>query len=127
MILAATAGNAVPMSLSCTGTAERKILLPATYPETMEITVDITNSTLTLDDEPLPIASASGNIVTVNSSSSLGHKVWIFLNRVTGAVLVAAFNDRGQIAWEFEAVCRPETTVEEPKAPPGALGDVLRE
>jgi hypothetical protein len=93
----------------------------------MKITVDVAARTLMLDDEQLPMASASGNIITVNSSSSLGHKVWIFLNQMTGGVLVTVFNDKGQIAWEFEAVCKPETMVVDPKDPPGALADALRE
>jgi hypothetical protein len=104
-VLAASAANAVPVPSSCTGNAERKILFPATYPETMVIEVDIDHNTLTLDGEPLAMASASNNIVTVNSPSSLGNKVWIFLNRITGAMLVTTFNDRGQIAWVFDAVC----------------------
>ena len=127
MVLAATAGNAAPVSLSCIGTAERKILFPAIHPETMELTIDISTSTLTLDDETLPITSASGDIVTVNSSSSLGHKVWIIMKLVTWNVLITAFNDKGQIAWEFEAVCKPETMVVDPRAEPSALVDVLRE
>jgi hypothetical protein len=107
--LAASTANAAPVHSTCTGKAERKILLRATYSETMTIEVDVENNTLSPDGEPLAIASASNNIVTVNSSSSLGDEVWVFFNQMTGALLVTTFNGRGQLAWEFEAVCTPTT------------------
>jgi hypothetical protein len=75
----------------------------------MTIEVDVENNTLTLNGEPLPIKSASNNILTVNNSSSLGDEVWVFFNQMTGALLATTFNGRGQIAWEFEAVCTPTT------------------
>jgi len=107
MALTANAATAEPEFLSCTGTAERKIFLPATFPETFSIAVDTTDGTLTLEDERLPLASVAGNIVTVDSPSFLGERLWIFLNQTTGALFVTTFNGQGQVAWEFEAVCKP--------------------
>jgi hypothetical protein len=107
MVLTVNAATAEPVFLSCTGTAERKIFLPASFPKTISIAIDTTNSTLTFGDELLPLASVAGNTVTVDSPGFLGEKVWIFLNRVTGGMFVTTFNGQGQIAWEFEAVCKP--------------------
>ena len=107
MALVASVTNAAPVSLSCSGTAERRMLEPTRYPETMTITLDIAHNTLKLDDELLPIGIISDNIVTVDSPSFLGERLWIFLNQTTGALFVTTFNGQGQVAWEFEAVCKP--------------------
>jgi hypothetical protein len=73
----------------------------------MSITVDIANNTLTLDDELLPVANVSGNIVTVDAPGKWGDRVWVYLNRVTGKVLITTSNDEGQVAWKFDAACKP--------------------
>jgi len=108
MALTASVTNAAPVALSCSGTAERRMLEPTRYPETMSITVDVAHNTLNLDGELLPIGTFSDKIVTVDSPSYLGDTILITLNRVTGGVLVTTFNEKGQIAWHFEAVCKPE-------------------
>jgi hypothetical protein len=107
MVLTLNAATAEPVFLSCTGTAERKIFLPASFPKTITIAVDTADSTLMLGDDRLPLASVAGNIVTVDSPGLLGERVWIFLNQTTGGMFVATFNGQGQVAWEFEAVCKP--------------------
>jgi len=96
MALVASVTNAATVSLSCSGTAERRMLEPTRYPETMSITLDIAHNTLKLDDELLPIGIISDNIVTVDSRFYLDDTILITLNRVTGGVLITTFNDKGR-------------------------------
>lgn len=100
--------QAAPVSLSCSGMAERKIALPARYPDTVSITVDLANSTVTLGDpgQRLPITSAFGYRITVNSRLNWGDTVSILLNRVTGKLSIETFNDKGQLAWDFAGDCK---------------------
>jgi hypothetical protein len=108
MVLVATAANAAPIFLSCAGTAERKMLAPARFPDTVSMTVDLANNALTLEDDPelLPIASVSESMVTVNAPGKWGDTISIFLNRVTGQLSMTTFSDKGQIAWEFQGLCK---------------------
>jgi hypothetical protein len=74
MVLVANGGNAAPIFLSCEGMAERKIVAPARYPETVSMTLDLVNNALTLEDDPerLQIASVSESMVTVDAPG----KIW---------------------------------------------------
>jgi hypothetical protein len=89
--------------------AERKMLAPARFPDTVSMMVDLANNVLTLEDDPerLPIASVSESMVTVDAPGKLGDTISVFLNRVTGQLSMTTFNDKGQIAWEFQGLCKP--------------------
>lgn len=97
---------AAPAYVSCSGMAERNIIRPEKYPDSVSLTVDLANSTLTLenDGERFPITSAFGYRVTVNSRGNWGD-VSILLNRVTGKLSIEIFNDKGQLVWDFAGYC----------------------
>jgi hypothetical protein len=108
-LITSTEARSDPVYLACSGMAERKILSPARYSDTVSMTVDLANNALTLEDveERLPIQRVSRNTVTVNSPGKYGDTVSISLNRVTGNLFMTTFNDTGQIAWEFQGLCKP--------------------
>src|SRR5215469_15552734 len=90
VLIAPTEAQAAPVSLSCSGVAERKITRPARYLDTVSITVDLANSTLTLenDGERFPITTAFGHRVVVNSHGNWGNMVSILLDRATGKLSI---------------------------------------
>lgn len=107
VLITSVEAQAAPVYLSCSGMAERDINWPARYSDTVSITVDLTNRTITLenDGERFPITSAFGHRVTANSRGNFGNTVSILLNRLTGKLSVEIFNDKGQLVWNFTGHC----------------------
>jgi hypothetical protein len=86
---------------------ERKINSPARYQDTVSITVDLANSTLVLenDGERFPITIGPAHRITANTRGNWGNTVSILFDRATGKLSIEIFNDKRQLAWDFEGHC----------------------
>jgi hypothetical protein len=107
VLIASMEAQAAPVSLWCSGMGERKINTPARYPDTVSITVDLANRTLTLenDGERFPITIGPAHRITVNTRGNWGNTVSILFDRETGKLSIETFNDKRQLAWDFEGHC----------------------
>ena len=107
VLITSMEAQAAPVSLWCSGTAERKIISPATYSDTVSITVDLANRTLTLenDGERFPITIGPAHRITVNTRGNWGNTVSILFDRETGKLSIEIFNDKGQLVWDFTGHC----------------------
>jgi hypothetical protein len=107
ILITSMEAQAAPISVSCLGMAERKITQPARYPDTVSITVDLANKTLTLenDGERFPITTAIAHWITANGRGNWGNTVSILLDRATGKLSIEIFNDKRQLTWDFTGRC----------------------
>jgi hypothetical protein len=107
VLITSMVAQAAPVSLSCSGTAERKINSAARYQDTVSITVDLSNRTLTLenDGERFPITIGPAHRITVNTRGNWGNTVSILFDRETGKLSIETFNDKRQLAWDFTGHC----------------------
>lgn len=103
--------TAAPVFLSCTGKASIGIgegKKPVEFETDFSAAVDITNNTLTIDEDVYQITNISGNVVTAGTSGPLpGERTWITLDRVTGAVsTMTTFNENKYTVRSFTGACK---------------------
>lgn len=102
MILTVTAAKAAPFSLSCDPVVDDN-----PHFGVIRLTIDLANNTVTIDDGPYMITSASPSIITANSSEGRFEEA-LTLDRATGKLSYRATYQRCESCIILKTfVCKP--------------------